>query len=116
MRFSSLDSRGRVPAGLEKGRIVGHREDPIGRGRLVLGALVERLDDSRAEGIADVLRLLGVLGLPLERPEQTGGSTQGLVDALVEMRDTARNEKNWALSDAIRDLLAGQGIEIRDGG
>jgi len=36
------------------------------------------------------------------------------VDALVALRLRARDAKDWATSDAIRDGLVAAGIEIRD--
>ncbi|WP_433080664.1 CysS/YqeB C-terminal domain-containing protein [Dactylosporangium sp. CA-052675] len=37
-----------------------------------------------------------------------------LVTALVALRTEAREAKNWALSDSLRDVLAGAGVTIRD--
>lgn len=37
-----------------------------------------------------------------------------LIELLVRYRQEARNNKNWALSDAIRDDLAALGIELND--
>ena len=38
-----------------------------------------------------------------------------LIDALVERRNRARLEKDWSLSDELRDALLLVGIEIQDG-
>lgn len=38
-----------------------------------------------------------------------------LVQLLIELRQKARQEKNWALSDYIRDALLKMGITIKDG-
>lgn len=61
--------------------------------------------------------MLGVLGLPLTRPEtgQAGGA-DGFIDLLATMRGEARKNKDFALSDRIRDGLAGLGVEINDRG
>ncbi|TVQ78942.1 MAG: cysteine--tRNA ligase, partial [Flavobacteriales bacterium] len=37
------------------------------------------------------------------------------LEVLIELRNQARNDKNWALSDAIRDRLKEKGIELKDG-
>jgi cysteinyl-tRNA synthetase len=37
------------------------------------------------------------------------------VDGLVEARDTARANRDFATADRIRDRLAAAGIEVRDG-
>ena len=34
---------------------------------------------------------------------------------LIEMRNSARANKNWALSDEIRDRLQDLGIQLKDG-
>ncbi len=36
------------------------------------------------------------------------------VDALVELRDQARQQSSWAFADALRDRLTAAGIEVRD--
>ncbi|HEX6886601.1 MAG TPA: hypothetical protein VF143_00735 [Candidatus Nanopelagicales bacterium] len=38
-----------------------------------------------------------------------------LVDALVQIRAERREARDWAGSDQVRDLLAGVGVEVRDG-
>ena len=39
----------------------------------------------------------------------------GVVEMLINMRKEARENKNWALSDKIRDELAELGIQLKDG-
>jgi len=57
-----------------------------------------------------------ILGL---EPSQNDGGTEdgykGLIDLILELRLDARNTKNYALSDAIRDKLQQAGYEIKDG-
>ena len=36
------------------------------------------------------------------------------IEALIEERQQARKEKNWARADEIRDMLAAQGITLKD--
>jgi len=38
-----------------------------------------------------------------------------VVQVLIGLREQARADKNWALSDQIRDDLAAQGIQLKDG-
>lgn len=40
--------------------------------------------------------------------------TDALVELLVEIRDRARDDRDWALSDRIRDALAEAGVELHD--
>ncbi len=58
---------------------------------------------------------LTVLGLPLERPRQAQGETVPLVDALVRLRNQAREAKQYAIADQVRGRLAELGIELKDG-
>jgi cysteinyl-tRNA synthetase len=37
------------------------------------------------------------------------------IKALLSARIAARSEKNWALSDSLRDQLLDAGLEIKDG-
>jgi len=39
----------------------------------------------------------------------------GLVHLLIEMRKGARDNKDWALSDKIRDELLALGVQLKDG-
>jgi len=58
--------------------------------------------------------VLGVI--PDELPEEAGvGLTDELVRILIEMRAEARQRKDWATADAIRDRLAAIGIMLEDG-
>ncbi|WP_455204561.1 cysteine--tRNA ligase [Kaarinaea lacus] len=89
-----------------------------------------RLRDSdidTAKNYAKELRLLGgILGL-LQRDAddylQAGGGAQSqqtalsneAIDALIQQRNDARKNKDFATSDRIRDELAEQGIVLEDG-
>lgn len=57
-----------------------------------------------------------VLGI---RNEKSSGNNseklEGVVEMLIEMRNEARANKNWALSDEIRDKLLALGIQLKDG-
>lgn len=54
-----------------------------------------------------------ILGL---QEEQEAGSQKldGLMELLLELRAQAKANKDWATSDAIRDRLAGLGIQVKD--
>ncbi len=55
--------------------------------------------------------LTGVLGLVYNRKND---SLDSEIEALIEARQTARKEKNWAEADRIRDELKAQGIILED--
>ena len=70
-------------------------------------------------------RIVGeVLGLPDDRAgagAEAGGAdaaaerVRGLVELLIQLRAQSRADRNYAMSDRIRDELAGLGIELQDG-
>ncbi|MGL5235665.1 MAG: cysteine--tRNA ligase [Empedobacter falsenii] len=56
-----------------------------------------------------------VLGLDTEAANESSDKLDGVVKMLIEMRNQARVDKNWALSDQIRDQLSDLGIQLKDG-
>ena len=54
-----------------------------------------------------------VLGLEFEA-EQTGGAQNELLEIIANIRSQARADKNYALSDLIRDKLKEAGIQVQD--
>jgi len=73
--------------------------------------------------IAQFLREVGAtLGLLQEEPQaflQRSGSADdelapAAIETLIDERNTARKERNWAEADRIRDLLDEQGIILKD--
>ena len=61
--------------------------------------------------------LFDVLGLKEEA--DSAGAEQAALDKamqiILDLRQQARTNKNWALSDQLRDALAGAGITVKDG-
>jgi cysteinyl-tRNA synthetase len=56
-----------------------------------------------------------ILGL---KDEQSGNNTQlldGLMTMVLDVRQQAKNQKDWATSDRIRDDLQKLGVSIKDG-
>lgn len=56
-----------------------------------------------------------VLGLRNELQQDSSAKLSGVVEMLIGMRKNARDNKDWALSDKIRDELASLGIQLKDG-
>jgi len=73
-----------------------------------------------AEDLATVQALFtdivfGVLGLEEEQSDSTSAKViSGLMEMVIDMRKTAKAEKNWAVSDQIRDTLKSIGVQIKD--
>jgi cysteinyl-tRNA synthetase len=81
-------------------------------------------DAATAAALAATLRELGgLLGLLGESPEAylqggaaaAGGLTDAKIDALIEARNAARANRDWAEADRIRDVLKAQGVVLEDG-
>jgi cysteinyl-tRNA synthetase len=58
--------------------------------------------------------LASVLGLRLEEKKSGSGDADKFVDLLVEVRTEMRKQKQWAMSDLIRDKLKELGVAIED--
>lgn len=56
-----------------------------------------------------------ILGLNLLAEETDNSKIDTAVNVLIDVRNKARLEKDWALSDEIRDRLANSGIILKDG-
>ncbi len=64
------------------------------------------------QGILDVLgKLTDVLGIIVEKKEELLDAD---IEALIEERQAARKEKNFARADEIRDELLARGIILKD--
>jgi cysteinyl-tRNA synthetase len=74
------------------------------------------------QAYASVLAMLDIFGLNPHAPEwaESGSSddltsvVDGLVSALLTQRTQARERKDWAAADAIRDQLAAIGLKVTD--
>ena len=72
-----------------------------------------------AEDLADLKATLegfvkDVLGIAATEGKQDSSKLEGVVEMLIAMRNQARADKNWALSDEIRDQLLALGIQLKD--
>ena len=56
-----------------------------------------------------------VLGLMNEANQDNSDKINGVVALLIKLRKEARENKDWALSDQIRDELIALGIQLKDG-
>jgi cysteinyl-tRNA synthetase len=77
--------------------------------------------DLVAVRLAEVMGMLGILGLDAasgawERgvDQQLSAVVDGLVTELLKHREAARERKDFAAADAIRDSLAALGVEVSD--
>jgi cysteinyl-tRNA synthetase len=56
-----------------------------------------------------------ILGLMNETAQGNSEKINGVVELLIKLRKEARENKDWALSDQIRDELIELGIQLKDG-
>lgn len=84
---------------------------------------INLINDGKETISADDLKLLStevhrfveqVLGIQLEQ-EGAGSKLAPVMDLVLTLRQQAREQKDWATSDKIRDGLAAAGIVIKDG-
>lgn len=59
--------------------------------------------------------IFDVLGLENGLEKNHSTQLEGTVSLLIQLRNQAREQKNWALSDQIRDALLELDIELKDG-
>ena len=86
--------------------------------------LVKAINQARADGATDAqladaqavfMELAGVLGLTLEeKKNQSGSDADAFINLLVALRRDLRAERNWVLSDKVRDGLKELGIILED--
>ena len=94
--------------------------------KILAGKKNQQLNNS-AHNFLEFLKQVGpVLGLLDKDPEEfiasltaqmlpETGLTEKEISQEIEKRDQARKDKNWSLSDEIRDNLAAKGILLKDG-
>jgi cysteinyl-tRNA synthetase len=85
--------------------------------------LVRAINQARADGASaeqisaaqdTICKLTGVLGLTLEKTDNSDHAVDGFVDLLIEIRKDLRANKLWQLSDKVRDRLVELGVILED--
>jgi len=85
--------------------------------------LTKSLNQARADGASDAQlepalnifkELADVWGLSLEESTTRNGDAEPFINLLIALRTEARVQKNWALSDRIRDGLKSLGVTLED--
>lgn len=75
----------------------------------------ESISELDGELLNNTMKALVFDVLGLKKPDQGGDNRLSkVVQLLVDMRTAAKNNKNWALSDQIRDELTAMGIQLKD--
>ena len=71
---------------------------------------LDLLKDTMQTFVFDILGLENV-----HKHDDNSDRLDGLMQLLIEMRKKAREDRDWALSDQIRDELIALGIQLKDG-
>ena len=91
---------------------LGAHHQSVGRGAATdHGADLEKLREIVRRYVFDILGFCAT-----KKAASAGGKdlVTPLVNMLLDLRQTAKTEKNWALSDKIRDELTAIGIRVKD--
>jgi cysteinyl-tRNA synthetase len=92
-------------------------------GLAALFELVRTINSARDSGASDpdlkpaqntLIKLTGVLGLRLDEKISSDSNADKFIALLVEVRAEMRKQKNWVMSDLIRDRLKELGVAIED--
>lgn len=85
--------------------------------------LVRQINQARADGATDAqladaqavfTELTQVLGFELKTSENSTSNADAFIDLLIELRQDMRTQKQWALSDKIRNRLTELGVMLED--
>ncbi len=86
----------------------------------IINSVADKKETLTADDIAQLQELMqtfvfDVLGLIDESSANAGGEViDGLMNLIIDIRKSARENKDWATSDKIRDELKAAGVEIKD--
>jgi len=86
----------------------------------VINQIKEQKASITAQDLQDLKETLhafvfDVLGLLNETSQENSNKINGVIELLIKLRKEARENKDWALSDQIRDELLALGIQLKDG-
>ncbi|NND95050.1 MAG: cysteine--tRNA ligase [Flavobacteriales bacterium] len=75
------------------------------------------IDDENLKSLKTMMHdyLFEVMGLVPESEGANSSIIDGVMEVLLDLRKEAREEKDWTLSDKIRDKLSAAGIQVKDG-
>jgi cysteinyl-tRNA synthetase len=82
--------------------------------QLASGQLQVNTEDLKALQALYTTYVFDILGLKKES-EASSEKIQGVMQLLIDLRNEAKSDKNYALSDTIRKKLSEIGIELKDG-
>ncbi|MEZ6066380.1 MAG: cysteine--tRNA ligase [Planctomycetaceae bacterium] len=92
-------------------------------GHINAGKLTESANEEQRSALTTVLtlfkelaRTLGVFRRPLQKPSGANDElVEGLMQLIIDIRKQAREAKNWAVADKVRDALKALNVTLEDG-
>jgi cysteinyl-tRNA synthetase len=78
------------------------------------GGIAEEDRDTVLAALAEMDSVLGVLDLAA-RSREVGDDTEERIRRMVDARNRARAERDFATADRLRDELAAEGVQLEDG-
>ena len=79
-----------------------------------LGVIFESLSDMQEEQCAVKLFIQNILGLSLQPLPEKAVEITPEIQALLDQREVARAQKDWATADALREQIADLGYRVQD--
>jgi cysteinyl-tRNA synthetase len=73
------------------------------------------IDENTKSGLMELMKLFVVEILGLENTQNDSNSEKGLMELILDLRNSAKENKDYNTSDKIRDKLAELGFVIKDG-
>jgi cysteinyl-tRNA synthetase len=92
----------------------------VREGIAIMFALVKEINNGDTHKVAELKAIAGLLGILGEDPtsflqaESSDSLSAEAIKSLIEQRVQAKRDKNYALSDQIREDLKAQGVELMD--
>jgi cysteinyl-tRNA synthetase len=88
----------------------------LNTGKTASQATLQSIDEVYRSLGSNALGILFADGVgPSSASQQDGDLVDGLVRMLIDMRQDARQARDWSRADAIRDRLSDLGIALEDG-
>ncbi len=111
--FAEMDDDFSTPRAIAKLFEIVPKINSFKNGKIAIAEVSNQTLDVLRSGFAGLIN--EVLGLADDGGGSDGGAINGLMDVIIELRHNARDNKDWATSDIIRDRLSEHNIEIKDG-
>ncbi len=122
MAFDAMNDDFNTAMALAKLNVIIPKIKALHKGRLAITAISEATLDRMKEVfhtfIFDIFGLVDEAGANTAS-DSTGGDTSNLVDevmqVVLQLRQAAKDQKDWTTSDLIRDQLQAIGVTVKDG-